>query len=56
LNYPVYDATGLTKYYNIDFTRNNIDPLTSTKESLAKLGLVLVKDRKEMDVLVITDK
>jgi len=56
LNYPIYDATGLTKYYDIEFARNNIEPLKSTKESLAKLGLELVKDKKEMDVLVITTR
>ena len=56
LNYPIYDATGLTKYYDIDFARNNIEPLKSTKESLAKIGLELVKDQKEMEVLVITTK
>lgn len=53
LSYPVYDATGLSKYYDIDFSRNNVEPLKSTKESLAKLGLELVKGQKEMDVLVI---
>ncbi len=56
LNYPIYDATGLVKYYDIDFKRNNIEPLQSTKEGLAKLGLELAKDQKEMDVLVITAK
>lgn len=56
LNYPVYDATGLTKYYDIEFSRNNIDPMQSTRESLAKLGLELVKDQKEMEVLVITTR
>lgn len=54
LEYPVYDATGLTKHYNIEFHRDNIEPLKSTKDSLAKMGLELVKDQKEMDVLVIT--
>jgi peroxiredoxin len=52
LNYPIYDATGLAKYYDIDFTRNNIEPLKSTKESLEKMGHELVKDHKEMDGLV----
>lgn len=56
LNYPIYDATGLSKYYEIDFTKNNIEPLKSTKESLAKTGLELVKDQKEMKVLVITTR
>ena len=56
LNYPIYDVTGLTKYYDIDFARNNIEPLKSTKESLAKIGLELVKDQKEMEVLVITTR
>lgn len=56
LNYPVYDATGLTQYYDIDFSRNNVEPLQSTKDSLAKLGLELVKDQKEMDVLVISSR
>jgi peroxiredoxin len=56
LNYPVYDATGLSKYYDIDFAKNNIEPLTSTKESLAKMGLELVKDQKEMEVLIITTR
>ena len=54
LNYPVYNATGLLKRYDIDFLRNNINPLQSTKESLAKLGLELIKDTKEMEVLVIS--
>ncbi len=56
LNYPVYDATGLTKFYDIKFSRNNVEPLQSTKESLAKLGLELVKDQREMDVLVISSR
>ena len=56
IDYPIYDATGLTKYYDIEFARNNIEPLKSTMESLAKLGLELVKDQKEMDVLIITTK
>ena len=56
LLYPVYEATGLAKFYDIDFKRNNIEPLKSTKESLAKLGLELVKDQREMDVLIITGK
>jgi peroxiredoxin len=56
LNYPVLDATGLLHFYDIKFTRNNIEPLQSTKESLAKLGLELVKDQKEMDVLVISSR
>ena len=56
LNYPIYDATGLTKYYDIKFARNNIEPLKSTKESLEKLGLELVKDQKVMDVLYITTR
>ncbi len=56
LSYPVYDATGLTKHYDINFSKNNIEPLKSTKESLAKSGLELVKGRKEMDVLIITAK
>lgn len=56
LNYPVFDDTGLVKRYNIDFLRNNINPLQSTKESLAKLGLELIKDSKEMSVLVISSK
>lgn len=56
LNYPVYDATGLTRYYDVSFSRNNVEPLQSTKESLAKLGLELVKDQKEMDVLVISSR
>ncbi|MBO9203994.1 MULTISPECIES: redoxin family protein [Niastella] len=54
LRYPIYDATGLTKYYDIEFFKNNVDRLQSTKDSLAKLGLELVKDQKEIDVLVIT--
>lgn len=54
LNYPVYDATELTKYYDISFSKNNIDPLQSTKESLSKFGLELIADKKEMDVLVIS--
>jgi peroxiredoxin len=54
LNYPIYNATGLLKKYDIDFLRNNINPLQSTKESLAKLGLEIVKDTKEMEVLVIS--
>lgn len=56
LNYPIYDATGLTQYYDINFSRNNVEPLQSTKESLAKLGLELIKDQKEMDVLVISSR
>lgn len=56
LNYPVYDATGLNQYYEINFTRNSIEPLKSIKENLAKLGLELVKDQKKMDVLVITSR
>jgi thiol-disulfide isomerase/thioredoxin len=56
LNYPVYNATGLVKKYNIEFSRNNINPLQSTKESLAKLGLEIIKETKEMDVLVISRK
>ena len=56
LNYPIYDATGLTKYYDIDFSRNNIEQLKSTKESLEKLGLEIVKDQKEMEILYITTK
>ena len=54
LNYPIYDAMGLTKYYDINFSRNNTEPLKSTKESLAKLGLELMQDQKEMEVLIIT--
>jgi Protein of unknown function (DUF3738) len=56
LNYPVYDAIGLTKYYDISFSKDNIDPLQSTKESLSKFGLELIADKKEMDVLVILRK
>ena len=56
LNYPVYDATGLTKCYDIAFSKNNVEPLQSTKDSLAKFGLELVKDQKEMDVLVISSR
>jgi peroxiredoxin len=56
LNYPVYDATGLAQYYDLDFSKNNVEPLLSTKESLAKLGLELIKDQKEMDVLVISNR
>jgi peroxiredoxin len=56
LNYPVYNATGLSQHYDIEFSRNNVEPLKSTMESLAKLGLELVKDQKEMDVLVISRK
>lgn len=56
LNYPVYNATGLTGYYDIEFSKSNIEPLQSTKDSLAKLGLELVKDQKEMDVLVISSR
>jgi thiol-disulfide isomerase/thioredoxin len=54
LDYPVYDATGMTGYYDIVFSKNNIEPLKSTKEGLAKLGFELVKDQKEMEVLVIS--
>lgn len=56
LNYPVYNATGLVKKYNIEFSRNNINPLQSTKDSLAKLGLEIIKETKELDVLVISNK
>ena len=56
LRYPIYDATGLTKYYDIEFLKNNVDRLQSTKDSLAKFGLELVKDQKEIDVLVITSR
>lgn len=56
LHYPIYDATGLTKHYNIKFSKNNIEPLQSSKENLAKLGLELVEDKKEMDVLVISSR
>lgn len=56
LEYPVYDGTGLTKFYDINFKRNNIEPIKSTKESLEKIGLELVKDQKEMDVLIITSR
>jgi len=56
LHYPVYDATGLTKYYDINFSKNNVEPLQSIKDSLDKLGLELVKDQKEMDVLVISSR
>lgn len=54
LNYPVYDDTGLRRYYDISFKKNAIEPLKSTEESLSKIGLELIKDQKEMKVLVIT--
>lgn len=56
LNYPVYDVTGLTKYYDIKFSKNNVEPFQSIKESLNKLGLELIEDKKEMDVLVISSR
>jgi hypothetical protein len=56
LNYPVFDATGLKAYYDIEFSKNNIEPLQSIKAGLEKMGLELVKDQKEMDVLVISGK
>lgn len=56
LQYPIYDATGLTKYYDIKFSKNNIEPLQSIKENLAKLRLELVEDKKEMNVLVISSR
>jgi len=56
INYPVYDATGLTGNYDIRFSRNNVEPFQSTKEGLAKLGLELVKDQREMEVLVISSR
>ena len=56
LGYPTFDETGLTEYYDIDFSKNNIEPLKSIRESLAKLGLELVKGKREMEVLLITSK
>lgn len=54
LNYPVFDETGLKEYYVINFSKNNVEPLQSTKESLAKLGLELIKSRRDMEVLTIS--
>jgi thiol-disulfide isomerase/thioredoxin len=56
LNYPVYNATGLTSHYDIHFSKNNIEPLQSIKNSLEAFGLELVKREKEMDVLVIASR
>lgn len=56
LDLPVYDDTGFTNRYDINFSRNNIEPVESTRESLAKLGLALVKEKREMDVLIISGK
>ena len=54
LGFPVYDSTNLTNYYDLIFEKDNIDPLQSIKNSLAKLGLELIKEKKEMDVLVVS--
>ena len=54
LSFPIFDETGLIEYYDIDFSKNNIEELKSTRDSLAKLGLELVKDKREMDVLIIS--
>lgn len=54
LYYPVYDETGLTGYYNIKFSKNNVEPLKSVRENLAKFGLELVRGEKEMNALVIS--
>jgi peroxiredoxin len=54
LYYPVYDETGLTGFYNIKFSKNNVEPLKSIRENLAKFGLELVKDQKVMKALVIS--
>lgn len=56
LQFPVYDATNLTGYYDIMFKKDNIEILKSIKKSLAKLGLELVKDKQEMDVLVVSGR
>jgi len=54
LYYPVYDETVLTGYYNIKFSKNNVEPLKSIRDNLAKFGLELVKGEKEMNALVIS--
>jgi hypothetical protein len=54
LYYPVYDETGLTDYYNIKFSKNNVEPLKSIRENLEKFGLELVKGEKELNVLLIS--
>jgi thiol-disulfide isomerase/thioredoxin len=56
LQIPVYNDTNLTGYYDILFKKDNVEPFKSIENSLAKLGLELVKDTKEMDVLVISAK
>jgi hypothetical protein len=44
----------LTGYYNIKFSKNNVEPLKPIRDNLAKFGLELVKDQKEMKALVIS--
>jgi uncharacterized protein (TIGR03435 family) len=56
LNIPVYDASGLKGYYNIEFSKDNINSLSSIKKGLEKLGLELVPAKKEMEILFIKSK